>query len=85
MNFAKIIVVLFIVQVVYSSERIKPVYHVENLRNTKNGLKANLKLSQGSGPFGDDIKNLDLNIFFETETRVRIKITDRNEKRWEGK
>jgi alpha-glucosidase len=68
-----------------SIQKVAPVYKVLNLRNTNNGLAADLTLSSGAGPYGDDIKSLSLQIFFETLNRVRVKITDKNEERWEGK
>jgi alpha-glucosidase len=68
-----------------SETKAAPIYKVSNLRNTNNGLAADLTLSSGAGPYGDDIKNLFLQVFFETLNRVRVKITDKNEQRWEGK
>jgi alpha-glucosidase len=68
-----------------SIQKVAPVYKVSNLRNTNNGLAADLTMSSGAGPYGDDIKNLSLQIFFETLNRVRVKITDKNEQRWEGR
>src|SRR4051812_41704325 len=62
---------------------ILPTYRVVGLRNTANGQTAELHLQSGTGPFGDDIRQLLLNIYHETEERVRVKITDKNEKRWE--
>jgi hypothetical protein len=64
-------------------------YKVSNLRQTANGIEADLNYITFSGesnsPYGDDIPNLFLQIFYETKNRIHIKITDKeNPNRWEG-
>jgi alpha-glucosidase (family GH31 glycosyl hydrolase) len=59
------------------------VYTVQDLTETSNGLSAYLQLQSGAGPYGRDISRLKLDAYYETETRLRIRITDANAQRWE--
>ncbi len=58
-------------------------YQLENLQRTSNGYVANIRLLKGSGPYGNDISLLRMEVFLETETRLRLRIKDAVQKRWE--
>lgn len=62
---------------------IDPKYQLFNLERTPTGYQGQLKLQEGSGPFGNDIQDLKFQMFYETNTRLHIKITDLNEQRWQ--
>eukprot|EP00762_Andalucia_godoyi_P004432 ANDGO_08168.mRNA.1 putative alpha-glucosidase Os06g0675700 len=72
------------VAVVVAAAADVPVYSVSNLQQTDSGITATLTLKSGTkGPYGSDIANLNLQIFFETVNRVHLKITDAEKTRWE--
>jgi hypothetical protein len=71
---------LVLVGVVFSQT-----YKVNQLRNTPNGQTAELDLESGAGPYGNDVRNLKIDVFYETKNRVHFKITNRQAARWEGK
>ncbi|KAL0483373.1 lysosomal alpha-glucosidase [Acrasis kona] len=61
-----------------------PVYQLRNLVRTDVGYTGDLHLESGSsGPYGRDIKNLKFELTLETDTRLRMRIVDRDSKRWE--
>jgi len=61
-----------------------PVYELRNLDRTSVGYTGELHLESGtSGPYGRDLKNLKFELTMETDTRLRMKIVDRDSKRWE--
>jgi lysosomal alpha-glucosidase len=61
----------------------QPQYQLYNLGRVRNGYEGQLKLVQGKGPYGNDLTDLKFQMFFETETRLHIKILDPNEQRWQ--
>lgn len=59
-------------------------YSLSKLVETETGYKAELNLvGSGSSTYGPDIKKLSLEVVFETEDTVRVKITDAAKPRWE--
>lgn len=42
-----------------------------------------MELSICSGPYGGDLKSLSFEMTLETDTRLRVRITDRENKRWQ--
>jgi alpha-glucosidase (family GH31 glycosyl hydrolase) len=60
-----------------------PVYELENVRQTNIGYVGDLNLKSGSGPYGGDVPNLKFEMTLETDTRIRVRITDRTKARWE--
>lgn len=52
-----------------------PVYALQNLNKTPSGLTAQLVLQSGSGPYGADIKTLDLLVEYQTQSRLHVKIS----------
>ncbi|KAL0486989.1 lysosomal alpha-glucosidase [Acrasis kona] len=75
-----LLVIAFIVPLLANAD---PVYRLLNLKATDVGYTADITLQEGSGPYGSDIKNLQLETTFESEDTIRIKITDRDRRRWE--
>ncbi|KAJ5079836.1 alpha-glucosidase [Anaeramoeba ignava] len=59
-----------------------PGYSLSNVQQNSGGFTGDLTMIS-PGPYGDDIPNLSLNVEYQTETRVRIKIYDPNNARWE--
>ncbi|XP_031505515.1 probable alpha-glucosidase Os06g0675700 [Nymphaea colorata] len=47
------------------------------------GLNAKLTLLRETQKYGPDLHNLDLTVWYETPTRLRVKITDLDRPRWE--
>nr|WCZ58780.1 lysosomal alpha-glucosidase [Seculamonas ecuadoriensis] len=60
-----------------------PVYRVTLVANHERGMYAQLTLSQGAGPYGRDVRVLDLNVDWGTEDRLRVHITDSDGQRWQ--
>lgn len=59
-------------------------YSLSNLVESATGLIADLTLiGSGTSTYGSDLKNLRLEVVYENEDVVRVKITDRNNVRWE--
>lgn len=56
-------------------------YVINNLHNTSYGLTAEVRRTAPSGR-GNDIDSLSLDIFYETETRVHVRISDYDRKRF---
>ncbi|XP_046862383.1 lysosomal alpha-glucosidase-like [Xenia sp. Carnegie-2017] len=57
-------------------------YRIVNEQETATGILLDLQMQQ-PGPYGADVENLRVNVDFETENRVHVKIYDPNEKRYE--
>eukprot|EP01027_Heterolobosea_sp_BB2_P018479 GEZU01026024.1.p1 GENE.GEZU01026024.1~~GEZU01026024.1.p1 ORF type:complete len:326 (+),score=53.32 GEZU01026024.1:343-1320(+) len=74
---------LLLVLVAASVSASLPVYTLQHLQKTLTGYTGLLNLESGSGPYGNDIQQLKLQVFFDTETRLHVKITDANNQRWE--
>mmetsp|Transcript_34373 Transcript_34373/g.75764 ORF Transcript_34373/g.75764 Transcript_34373/m.75764 type:complete len:898 (+) Transcript_34373:22-2715(+) len=58
-------------------------YSLSGLQETSTGFSGTLSLLSGSPTYGADIQTLSLDIVFETEDIVRVKITDASKARWE--
>jgi alpha-glucosidase (family GH31 glycosyl hydrolase) len=59
-------------------------YSLSGLAETSTGLKGTLKLiGNGNPAYGPDIKELSLEVVYESEDIIRVKITDANNARWE--
>ncbi|KAG9322556.1 hypothetical protein KVV02_001841 [Mortierella alpina] len=58
-------------------------YQVTTAQETANGLNLDLELLGGCARFGKDIARLTVNVDFETESRIRVKITDKDNQRYE--
>ncbi|XP_031480737.1 probable alpha-glucosidase Os06g0675700 [Nymphaea colorata] len=60
-------------------------YAVRSISTSPDGksISAKLCLINASDKYGPDIQNLDLNVWYETPTRLRVKITDSDRPRWE--
>lgn len=59
-------------------------YSVSNFVETATGYSGELNLvGDGTSTFGPDLKKLSLDVVFETEDIVRVKITDATNARWE--
>lgn len=59
-------------------------YSVSGVTETATGLKATLNLiGEGSSAYGPDLKQLSLEVVYENEDVIRVKITDANNARWE--
>jgi len=59
-----------------------PGYQVSSLNKTPYGYQGSLSLI-GAGPYGSDIQNPAVQVYFQTESILRIKIHDPNNARWE--
>lgn len=73
-------VLVFFVNVVFSS--VLPGYKLQNVTNTNWGYEGDL-VRESSGPYGGDIDNLKLFVYFQTQNILRVKIIDPNNERWE--
>lgn len=61
-----------------------PGYEVTNIGVSRSGLKADLILAgTPCNVFGDDISQLRLDVTYETDTRIHVKITDPSTQRYE--
>ncbi len=59
-------------------------YNLVTMTETTNGFTGILSLAQGStSGYGPDIKLLKLDVTFETNDIVRVKVTDAEKTRWE--
>lgn len=59
-------------------------YSVESFAETATGFKGTLNLiGEGSDVYGPDLKQLSLEVFYETEDTIRVKIGDAQHARWE--
>jgi alpha-glucosidase (family GH31 glycosyl hydrolase) len=59
-------------------------YSLSNFVETASGFSGDLSLiGAGNSNYGEDLKNLRLDITFETADTVRVKITDKTQGRWE--
>ncbi|EFA78629.1 alpha-glucosidase [Heterostelium album PN500] len=59
-----------------------PTYSLSNLTPTSYGYTAALSLVT-PGPYGDDVKQLQLYVYFQTQQILRVKIIDPATQRWE--
>ncbi|XP_037479928.1 probable alpha-glucosidase Os06g0675700 [Triticum dicoccoides] len=59
------------------------VYDVESTAESGKLISAQLKLVGGSTEFGPDVKSLTLTASLETDSRLRVRITDADHRRWE--
>jgi lysosomal alpha-glucosidase len=59
------------------------IYTVISLKETKEEITGTLNLTSGGSPYGYDIKQLKFGLYFESETRLRLLITDIEERRWQ--
>jgi alpha-glucosidase (family GH31 glycosyl hydrolase) len=76
----KLLVIIGLIVVIFAQ---LPLYRRLNLRQTSNGLECDLSLQSGHGPYRDDIKELKLQVFYLTKDILRVRITDKQSKRWE--
>ena len=60
-----------------------PQYQLENVKRLSNGFTGLLALQSGVGPYGDDIPKLKFELYFETKSRVHLRIGDSSAKRWQ--
>ncbi|KAF0978570.1 hypothetical protein FDP41_002390 [Naegleria fowleri] len=60
-----------------------PKYQLNNLVRTSNGYSGYLHLVQGYGPYGSDYSDLKFDLYFETSSRIHIKVTDLQQQRWQ--
>lgn len=59
-------------------------YTLSGVKETATGVKGTLKLiGDGTSAYGPDIKELTMEVIYENENVVRVKITDAHEARWE--
>ncbi|KAL6079351.1 P-type domain-containing protein [Balamuthia mandrillaris] len=58
-------------------------YQITRMEETACGVEATLELIDGPSKYGIDISPLQMNVYLETESRLRVKIFDPNNKRWE--
>ncbi|CAN6447966.1 unnamed protein product [Victoria cruziana] len=60
-------------------------YTVRSISTSPDGksIAGKLSLIEASDKYGADIQNLDLNVWYETPNRLRVKITDSHKPRWE--
>ncbi|KAI5009734.1 hypothetical protein ZWY2020_011871 [Hordeum vulgare] len=58
-------------------------YDVESTDTSGKQMSAQLKLAGGTTEFGPDVKSLSLTASLETDSRLRVRITDADHQRWE--
>jgi len=58
-------------------------YDVVTVSQDSKGIRATLKLVKGVQQFGDDIKEIDLHLTYETNERIRFVLKDANKQRYE--
>lgn len=77
-HLGTLLVCLFFV----SSAAVLPGYRLQNLAPNSWGYTGDL-VRESEGPYGGDIDNLKLLVFFQTHDILRVKIIDPNNERWE--
>jgi alpha-glucosidase len=60
-----------------------PTYTVTSISKREKSYTGTLQLTSGAGPYGADVTNLKFAVVFETENRIRVKIADLEESRWQ--
>lgn len=58
-------------------------YELVSVKNTPNGLSGLLRVYDPTPLYGPDIQTLSFDVMMETESRIRVKITDSANQRWE--
>eukprot|EP01112_Ceratiomyxa_fruticulosa_P012496 TRINITY_DN3460_c0_g1_i1.p1 TRINITY_DN3460_c0_g1~~TRINITY_DN3460_c0_g1_i1.p1 ORF type:complete len:854 (+),score=189.03 TRINITY_DN3460_c0_g1_i1:554-3115(+) len=82
MKGISLVVLSLFVSLTLAADTFYPGYKLTSLNQTKTGLTGTLSLIS-PGPFGSDINTLALNVYYYTDSIVRVKITDPSTERWE--